>query len=306
MSAPVRTTAASLRMLLEGAIDYAGLFAPAFLDMATCVNNYSRYLSQSQSWALGRLVLPVARLDEFLSVREAAGSELWHLSGIISANVVSDLALVDEFNRTASGAVIDMVEVRVCNRDEIDLVREHKPAGTTVLVEISPERAHELLPILQHIGAGAKLRTGGVVAEAFPALEAVAGFLARCAKLGIPFKATAGLHHPLRCMRPFTYELNSPEGMMHGFLNLFTASAIAWNAQRSGREAPLTGLAACLADRERANWHFGDDALIWSGEEEPVRIDLEALRVLRSKFALGFGSCSFEEPVRELSEFGLL
>jgi hypothetical protein len=144
------------------------------------------------------------------------------------------------------------------------------------------------------------------VAEAFPAIESVASFLARCAKLGVPFKATAGLHHPLRCMRSFTYEPDSPEGMMHGFLNLFTASAIAWNAQWSGNPVLLTTLATCLADRERANWHFGDDALTWSGEEVPVRIDVESIRALRSKFALGFGSCSFEEPMRELSEFELL
>ena len=306
MSALVRSLAVSLQVLLEGAIDYAGLFAPASLDMTTCVNNYSRYRSQSQSWALGRFVLPVARLDEFLGVQKPVSSEPWHLCGIVSASVASDLAAVDVFNRKPHGAVINSVEARVCNGDEIDQVYKHRPAGTAVLFEISPERSDELLPVLRQIGAGAKLRTGGVVAEAFPALEAVAGFLARCAELDVPFKATAGLHHPLRCMRPFTYEPDSPEGMMHGFLNLFTASAIAWNARRSGGKAPLVTLATCLADRERANWHFGDDALIWSGEEKPVRIDLESLRALRSKFALSFGSCSFEEPMRELSGFGLL
>ncbi len=179
-------------------------------------------------------------------------------------------------------------------------------AGTTALYEISPEQAEELLPILRHIGGCAKLRTGGVVEEAFPAVEQIAGFIARCAELGVPFKATAGLHHPLRCIRPLTYEPNSPEATMHGFLNLFTAAAIAWSAVRSGGAVSREALATCLADAERANWHFGEDALTWSGGEEPMRIELEALRSMRSEFALSFGSCSFEEPLRKCARSDLL
>jgi hypothetical protein len=99
--------------------------------------------------------------------------------------------------------------------------------------------------------------------------------------------------------------------MMHGFLNVFTAAAIAWVAASPGAAPPtpsvsLTTLATCLADRERANWHFGDDALIWSGDEEPVRFDLDMLRTVRSNFALSFGSCSYEEPMSELHELDLL
>ena len=146
MPAPPRTTTASLRALLEGTIDYAGLFAPASLDMRTSVDNYSRYRNHPQQWALGRLVLPVARLDEFMNAQEDAVSEPWHLSGIVSAAIASDLAVIDEFNRKASGAVIDSVEVRACNLEEIELIRIHRPAGATVLYEITPERADELLP----------------------------------------------------------------------------------------------------------------------------------------------------------------
>lgn len=314
MAVPTRTTAAALRVLLDEAIDYAGLFAPASLEMARAVKNYERYLTRPQHWALGRFVLPVARLDEFLGARQNAVSESWHLSGIVSANVEPELAAVEEFNRKANGATVDWLEVRVCSREEIDLVGKYQPAGTTVLFEIAPERAEELLPVLRNFGT-AKLRTGGVVAEAFPSLEAVANFLALCAGARVAFKATAGLHHPLRSMRPLTYEPDAPEAMMHGFLNLFTASAIAWSLAPVAGAASvavyppaelLSKLATCLADREREDWHLGDDALIWSGDEEPMRINLETLRVVRSNFALSFGSCSFEEPVQELSELGLL
>jgi len=308
MTTPVRATAASLQVLLKGIIDYAGLFAPASLNMMASVNNYSRYLNHPQRWALGRFVLPVARLDEFLNAQENL-ADPWQLSAIVSANIEADLAVVEEFNREAPGAVIDSIEVRVCNQREIELVRKHQPSATNAIYEIAPERADELLPILRSVGGCAKLRTGGVVEEAFPSVEPVAEFIARCAELGVPFKATAGLHHPLRCVRRLTCEPNSQEGTMHGFLNLFTAAAVAWSAVQAGgrRGAPDSGvLATGLADRDSANWHFGEDAMIWRGGGEAVRIDVHDLRSMRSQFALSFGSCSFEEPLQDLRELDLL
>jgi len=293
-------------VLLDGMIDYAGLFPPASLDMMTCVTKYSRYLNGPWRWALGRFVLPVARLDEFLNAQENAAADPWRLSGIVSSSIAADLAAVEEFNRKAPCAVMDSVEVRVRNAQEIALVAKHLPMGAIAFFEVAPEQAGELLPIVRATGGRAKLRTGGVVPEAFPSVEQIAEFIARCAELGVPFKATAGLHHPLRCVRSLTYEPESREGMMHGFLNLFTAAAIAWSAARAGSALPRTALAACLADGERANWHFGEDALTWSGEAAPMRIDLELLRLMRSEFALSFGSCSFEEPLCDLHEFDLL
>lgn len=303
MSTSIGATAASLRILLEQVIDYAGLFPPASLNMRTCVANYSRYLHHPQSWALGRFVLPLARLEEFVSAQVGTAPEPWHLSGIVSANAVSDLAAADAFNRGACGAVIDAVEVRVSTPQEIELVAKHQPQGTAAFFEIAPESGEELLPIVRRVGAFAKLRTGGVSADAFLSVEAMAAFLAQCAELGLPFKATAGLHHPLRGTHPLTYDANSPEAAMHGFLNVLTAAAIAWETRGS---VQLATLATCLADPERANWHFGEDALTWSGDEEPVRIELDTLRAVRSKFALSFGSCSFEEPIQEMRELDLL
>jgi hypothetical protein len=310
MSTSVRITAASLRVSLGQAIDYAGLFPPASLDMRTSVRNYSRYLRHPQSWALGRFVLPLSRLNEFMSVRGGVAPEPWRLSGIVSANslssLVSDLAAADLFNRMARGARVESVEVCVSKPEEIEVVREHQPPGTTLFFELAPEHADELLPIVSRVAGFAKLRTGGISAEAIPSVETVAAFLARCAEMGVPFKATAGLHHPLRGTHPLTYDANSPQATMHGFLNLFTASAIAWIAGRTGRSVPRATLATCFADPERANWHFGEDALTWSGDQPPVRIELDTLGAVRSNFALSFGSCSFEEPIQEMRELDLL
>ena len=44
--------------------------------------------------------------------------------------------------------------------------------------------------------SSAKLRTGGVVPEAFPKSLDIIRFVRTCAAANVPFKATAGLHHP--------------------------------------------------------------------------------------------------------------
>ena len=73
-----------------------------------------------------------------------------------------------------------------------------------------------------------------------------------------------------------------------------------------GSAAPLETLTACLTDSDTAHWRFGEDALTWSGAAMPVRIELDSLAEVRSKFALSFGSCSFEEPIDELRGLELL
>src|SRR5664279_1177222 len=54
----------ALRTLLAGLIDYAGMFPPAGFDMADAARNYAAYRTGTHAWALGRFILPAARLDE--------------------------------------------------------------------------------------------------------------------------------------------------------------------------------------------------------------------------------------------------
>src|SRR5690349_12399045 len=95
-------TAASLRALLEGIVDYAGLFPPASVDMRAAVANYAEYLSSDESWALGRFVLPIARLGEFEEARrttQARGDDrLWRLSALTGGDTQADIARAMEFN----------------------------------------------------------------------------------------------------------------------------------------------------------------------------------------------------------------
>jgi hypothetical protein len=119
------------------------------------------------------------------------------------------------------------------------------------------------------LGARAKIRTGGLTADAYPTAEVLAGFLHRAAAARVPFKATAGLHHPL------------PSPPMHGFVNLF--------------------LAACRV------WHGATEAdAVATLRETSIQFDLtpEQIRDARANFAISFGSCSFEEPIEDLQKLG--
>src|SRR5215831_18301579 len=113
----------SLRDLLAGLIDYAGLFPPAALDMTTAARNYAEHRESEYRFALGRFVVPVARLDEFERAAEGIlpnggweGNDFWRLSALGGADLSSDLNRIDEFNRkyatldsSASVAIIDTI-----------------------------------------------------------------------------------------------------------------------------------------------------------------------------------------------------
>ena len=60
----------SIRTLLNGILDYAGLFPPARLGMAEAVANYARYREDDRSWMLSRFICPAGRLAEMESARE--------------------------------------------------------------------------------------------------------------------------------------------------------------------------------------------------------------------------------------------
>jgi hypothetical protein len=138
---------------------------------------------------------------------------------------------------------------------------------------------------------GYKLRCGGLEASAFPSVEQVAFVVARCRDAGVPLKATAGLHHPLR---HFDSTLKTP---MHGFVNLFVGSVLAERHRLTeDRIGPI------LADEDAASFAFDDDGLSWRG----LRASVDRIRWCRAHRITSFGSCSFDEPRQDLRALGWL
>ena len=244
----------SVRALLAGLIDYAGLFPPAALSMQDAVRNYARYREGAHAWALGRFVVPADRASE----------------------VPSDFPL----------SILGVDEVKAATVEDVERIARDA-RGRTVYVEISDLA---LLDAIAAHGLRAKIRTGGVTADAFPAIADVAAFLRACSAKRVAFKATAGLHHPLRCVKPLTYEPAAPTGTMHGFVNVFLAAAMIEHAD------------GILAEPDASAFHFDDDAASWRGH----RVSTRDLITMRRELATSFGSCSFEEPIADLQELGWL
>jgi hypothetical protein len=295
-----------LRSLLAGSIDYAGLFPPAALDMAAAVRQYAEQRAGPDAWALGRFVVPVARLGELERDAEPHAprhpAEPWRLTALLGADPAHELEALGEFNcrHAAPGAAAlaaDAVEARADSIESIDRLLGAMPRWVQPYVEIPLTRdPAPLVAAIARRGARAKARTGGVTADAFPAPADLLRFLRACTGAGVPFKATAGLHHPLRAEYRLTYAPDSPRGTMFGFLNLFLVAAFLQQGMGDGDALRL------LDERSPEAFRFGPDLIEWLDH----RLTRAAVVAARAHGIVSFGSCSFTEPVDEARHLGWL
>jgi hypothetical protein len=287
--------------LLSGLVDYAGLFPPATEGMREALENYASYRAGADRLALGRFIVPIGRLKELedastgLMPRDS-GTEPWHLSVIVTGNISAAADEILRFNkRYGSGsreghAVIDVAELKADAANDIDRQRSLLP---TLMIYFEIPTKGDVSPLVKAIagaGARAKIRTGGVTPESIPPAAEVIDFIVACRRESVPFKATAGLHHPIRGSYRLTYEPDSPIGTMYGFLNVFVASALIYAGESEDAAT------AALEETDPAAFAFEDEAIAWRGK----RIPAEQIEESRLEFAISFGSCSFREPVDEL------
>jgi hypothetical protein len=277
-------------------------------------------------------VLPVARFAEFeAAIASVRPIEPWGISALLGTSPEFDLAEIDHFNNRNKGrAAVDVVEVKATTSDEISHIRAYVRGSITCYFEIPPVKASELLPTISAVHARAKIRTGGVTQDAFPSSETVARFIVECAKHNVAFKATAGLHHPVRCVKALTYEANPPTGTMHGFLNVFMSAVAAIRhlpERLSDSENARVQMLTMLLDCKTPKLAFTDQVASMTAEGEPAAIPVGSgfvgdprypggmakigspvsrIRDVRQNFAISFGSCSFEEPLADLRDLKLL
>lgn len=297
----------AIQTLLAGSIDYAGLFPPAALDMPAAVDNYARYRNEPAAWALGRFVVPASRIPELEdavsgSLPDNPAAQPWRLAVLTGADLPGDLVITAAFNRRhsrrgAPALVADTIEVKASSLGAIEEIMHQIPPTLQAYVEVPIERdPRDLLAAVQRLGGRAKVRTGGITTDAFPSTSDLLRFVRRCVEANLPFKATAGLHHPLRAEYRLTYAPDSPTGVMFGFLNLFLATAFL----RAGMAD--TEVARLLEEGSPEALQFDDAGVTWEGHS----VGLKALRDARRLGVVSFGSCSFTEPIGDLEAIRLL
>lgn len=287
-------------------IDYAGLFPPASLSMPEAVAEYTRIRSEEHHWVAGRFLCRASQLTELAATATATfpqGELPWEVGVIFdgppgeSATEAVDFhaemdpvmtiaaaeAKLDEATPAALDALLDaMVSIAP---DIVAFIEVDKTAPITEQVSLV---AHEL-GRRRRVG-GAKLRCGGITPDLFPTPTKVAEFVIACTNAQLPFKATAGLHEPIRHFDP---HLGAER---HGFVNILIAAALA----EAGSD-PETILEV-IADTQVDNFSVSAAFASWRKREIPG----SALRRMRRYGFISYGSCDFDEPINALAALGFL
>lgn len=257
--------------LLDGLIDYAGVFPPASLSLPEARAEYEATVAGEHGWVVGPMLVLASDLDD----PALAGMDTDRLGTV--ADIVPGRPVVQAERKvepaTASTAISELREVA-----PVIYLESRDPADLGFLEPITTARA-------VGVEVRAKIRTGGATAAAFPTPAEVAAFIGACVTRGLPFKATAGLHHPIRTPS------HVPDATEHGFLNVLAATRCALSGDP---EATLAALETTdLGDIDVATATY-----------RGVGADLDPTEV-RATFR-SIGSCSVAEPTGYLVELGVL
>ena len=277
--------------LLHGLIDYAGLYPPAALDMHTAVRNYLDYCAGPRASALGRYIVDLVRLKE-LRADAADRLQSMRLSVIVAPG-----ADFRALGRVAAELPIESVEIKCDEPLTITGICYQLPEHVERYFEVSlASTCTSSIDALASVDARAKIRMGGIVVEAFPSSEDVVRTLHTLADRRVPFKATAGLHHPIRSLHPLTYAADAPRGTMHGFVNFFCAAAAIYFGESTMIAQTI------LEEQDSHAFHFAADAIGWRS----FRWSADQVNTIRQEFFISYGSCSFTEPMQDLEALGWL
>jgi hypothetical protein len=250
------------RALLAGLIDHAALFPPAELPMDAALDVDARARETPEAWILNRFIVPASQLDRI------PGDFAPPLSVVLDVAELPDLA----------GRRVELVEARLAR---LEAVRD---APARVFLEVWPGDDDQLRAVAE-AGAGGKVRCGGPTPDMFPSPAQLAAFITGCRDAGLAFKATAGLHHPIR------------DGIMHGFLNLLAAALFAQVEGAAERD-----LVPVLREEDENAFKLTPKAFTFRGR--PFHAD--EIAATRERLFIGYGSCSFSEPVDDLRSLGML
>ena len=249
------------RALLDRLIDHAALFPPASLSMEAALDVDGWARSTPEAWLLHRFLTPASQLGAVPAEHD------------VTLGVIVDGELPEALDPR-----VDTLETRL----ERAALVEGRDAQ--VFLEVWPGDAAKLSEVADR-GAGAKVRCGGATPDMFPSPGELAAFMIGCRELGLAFKATAGLHHPVR------------DGIVHGFLNLLGAAALAHAGGAGEREL----IDVLLLEDARA-FSVTDDAFSVAGRA----FGAQEVAAMRAELFAGFGCCSFSEPVEDLKGLRIL
>lgn len=265
----------STSALVRALVDDAAVFPPGELPLGQAVDEHRRHRSAPYGEAVGPLLVratDASSLHRLLAVGERGRVGLVVRPG---GDPHALPTAVQQLQREDRGQVAGLelpVSDPISLRPVLDL-------GAPVWLEVWRDTIDEDLDAVAAIGAGAKLRTGGLDRQDVPSDDVLARFVAGCRDRSLRFKLTAGLHHAVR--RDGAAD-GPPE--WHGVANVLSATAAAVGG--GDTEAVRSRLAETDPTRLREQLEALDDAQV---------------AAMRAVF-VSFGCCGVTDPLRELEQ----
>jgi hypothetical protein len=207
--------------VLRGLIDHAALFPPASMSLPDALDEDGQARNSPYGELIGRFVVPAATLAELPAERPALSVVLRSLDEVALLDGVDGIKAVE----------LTLPRPRPASAELVAAYGALRPLGVETYFElVFDESWRDSVPAaigaVAAIGGRVKLRCGG---QFVPSVEQVALVITCCRAARVPFKGTAGLHHPLR------------HAGEHGFLNLLAAAG-----------APVDRIEAALAENDVA------------------------------------------------------
>lgn len=284
--------------LLAGLIDDAAVFPPASRPLEVAVHRHTAHRQAPYAGLIGPLLVPASEVGALLAEVDRASGRAANRApdgadeastppleiGLIARPGVDPSVVVTALGRLSTEGTVTPVGAEL---GWFPGWRDLPVDGLPVTLEIprGADRDRALADVRAGVDeaghiAQAKLRTGATPTWAWPDEAELGAFIHDCARLGVPFKLTGGLHHAVRAEHD-----GEPQ---HGLLNVLLA---VHSAVHDGARAAVESL---LAQRDP---ELLTDAVLDLD-------DMDAAR-LRSVFT-AFGCCEVTDPVRELSALGVL
>ncbi|MFC7489373.1 MULTISPECIES: hypothetical protein [unclassified Knoellia] len=269
--------------LLAGLIDDAAVFPPGNAPLDVAVARHRAHRQAAYAALIGPLLVPASDVEALLTHVDTVSEKPLDV-GLIARPGVDPSVVLDAVERLENEAKVVAVGAelgwfpgwRGLPVGSLPLTLE-VPRGADHRRALDDIRAgvDEAGPVVQ-----AKFRTGATPTWAWPDEAELAAFIHECARVGVPFKLTGGLHHAVRAEHD-----GEPQ---HGLLNVLLA------VHSAAHDGALVAVEALLAQRDS---HLLADAVESLGDADTTR--------LRSLLT-AYGCCEVTDPIGELDDLGLL
>ncbi|MGW3346543.1 hypothetical protein ACWDA3_24790 [Nonomuraea rubra] len=249
--------------LYTALVDDAGLFPPTSLHMDEALARNQRDLERGDDVLTHRFLCPASRLER-LRGKDYRPRRI---------GLIADTSTLPDWGDLP----VDYVEMKLPPDTSVEELagRLELRAGVRLFAEVPPRKMSVDVPD----GVGLKVRCGGTTADAFPPVEHLGQFIRSCVESGIPFKASAGLHHAVRHFDP------SLGVDRHGFLNL------------------LLGVCEAVEGRDPAPVLRTTD--VGHLVRMATAVQEDTARRAR-QLMVSYGSCSTSTPIDDLRTLGLI